>query len=349
MATASPKPVTNPSPRLRRAFLLAFLAAFVLSLGAPGLLAEDYHDNVVVVLDASGSMKDPMPGGSTSKMAAAKSALKTVLRQVPDSTSIGLLVFSARNIQDPWVFPLGPRDNDRLTAAIDRLEPYGNTPLGHYIKVGADRLLQERTRQFGYGSYRLLIVTDGEAQDQDLVNRYTPDILARGITMDVIGVAMAQAHTLARKAHSYRRADDDASLQRAVAEVLAEVARPRTDVAQSDAFELLAPLPAEVAAAALQALSTSGNHPIGEPARTSDPLSRPLKPSASQPQAVGPQPAAPNAAQPAQPVQPAQPPPPSQPVPGPRRRSGSPSIIVIIVIVIIASAAFRRMARRGPR
>lgn len=241
--------------------------AFALLLSHPGgavARAEEYHDNVVIVLDASGSMKDLMPGGQVAKIAAAKAALKTVLQHVPTNTYIGLLVFSARNVRDPWIYPLGPRRDDDLLRAIDLPDPFGNTPLGHYLKVGADRLLQERAKQFGYGSYRLLIVTDGEAQDQNLVDRFAPDVLARGITMDVIGVAMSQDHTLARKAHSYRRANDPASLQRAVAEVLAEVSKPKNDLAQADAFALLAPIPDAIALAALQALSTSGNHPIGE-------------------------------------------------------------------------------------
>ncbi|HNQ90434.1 MAG TPA: VWA domain-containing protein [Verrucomicrobiota bacterium] len=261
---------------------------------ATGSMAQEFQDNVVIVLDASGSMKDPMPGASDgNKMAAAKIALRTVLQQVPETTHIGLLVFSARGIRDPWVYPLGPRNTPALLEAIDRIEPYGNTPLGQYLKLGADRLLQERTRQYGYGSYRLLVVTDGEAQDQDLVTRYTPDIISRGITMDVIGVAMNRDHTLARKAHSYRRANDSAALQTAVAEVLAEVSRPRSDVAQNVEFDLLAPIPDEVAAAALQALSTSGNHPIGTSPR-SGPSARPrvdpdrTPPTAQQPAAPAP-------------------------------------------------------------
>jgi hypothetical protein len=87
--------------------------------------------------------------------------------------------------------------------------------------------------------------------------------MARGLTLDVIGVGMKQDHTLARKSHSYRRANDPASLQQAVAEVLAEVSKPRSDAAGAEAFDLLAPIPTEVAAAAIQALSTSGNDPIG--------------------------------------------------------------------------------------
>ncbi|HOB99219.1 MAG TPA: VWA domain-containing protein [Verrucomicrobiota bacterium] len=302
---------------------LSILVLAALSPGTPRLCAQDYHDSVVIVLDASGSMKDRMPGGEGSKMAAAKTALKTVLRQIPPTTHIGLLVFSARDVRDPWVYRLGPRNDEELTSAIDRLEPYGNTPLGRHIKQGADRLLEERAAQFGYGTYRLLVVTDGEAQDQNLVDRYAPEVLARGITMDVIGVAMRQDHTLARKAHSYRRANDAASLERAVAEVLAEVSRPRTDTAQADAFVELASLPPEVAAAALQALSASGNHPIGERPRQTAPPESTRSADDLQPAAGTPVP-------PAAPA-PAAPPGPSRPPRG--GSSGGPSWLIILAFV----------------
>ena len=250
--------------KTRQLHYLRSLTLLVAALAAGPAWSEEYSDNVVIVLDASGSMKGSLQGTGLNKMAAAKSALKAVLKKVPQSTRIGLLVFSASNLQDDWAYPLGPRDDAALSKAIDRPEPGSGTPLGQYIKVGADRLLQERAKQYGYGSYRLLIVTDGEAQDQNLVDSYTPDVIARGITVDVIGVGMKGDHTLARKAHSYRRANDPSALSRAVAEVFAEVSTPVTDLAHAEAFDLIAPIPNEVAITMIQALSTSGNHPIGE-------------------------------------------------------------------------------------
>ncbi len=225
--------------------------------------AQQFADNVVIVLDASGSMGQMMRDKRTKKMDAAKSAIKAVMQTVPESTHVGLLVFSASNLKNDWVYPLGPRNDAVMMQALDRIQPGSSTPLGAYIKQGADRLLAERKAQFGYGTYRLLIVTDGEANDKNLVNRYTPEVMARGITMDVIGVAMSQAHTLATRVHSYRRADDPESLKRAIREVFAEVGGTATDVAQAEAFDLLAPIPTEVASAMIQSLSTSGNEPIG--------------------------------------------------------------------------------------
>ena len=238
--------------------------------------AQDVADNVVVVLDASGSMAESLPGSGMNKMAAAKAALKQVLKTVPENTHVGLLVFSARDLQDDWVYPLGPRDDARLTAAIDRLQPQGGTPLGAYLKKAADRLLEERAKQFGYGSFRLLAVTDGEASDQPLVERFTPEIIARGITVDVIGVNMSGRHTLATKVHSYRSANDPVSLQRAIAEVFGEIGGSGgKDVTGADAFAELSPIPVQVAQGMIQALAVSGNQPIGERVQRSPPPSAP--------------------------------------------------------------------------
>jgi len=208
------------------------------------------HGNVVILLDASGSMGRPMADSQMTKMAAAKAALRETLTQAPPDTHIGLLVFS-------------PREDARLLEAIDAPSPGGGTPLGKYIRRAADRLLEQRARQRGYGAYRLLIVTDGEADDPDKVDRYTAEILARGVTMDVIGVDMKSDHTLAAKAHSYRRANDPESLRKAVADVFAEVADAGGDAAAENAFAEIAPIPSEIAAAMLEALARSGNEPIG--------------------------------------------------------------------------------------
>jgi hypothetical protein len=268
----------------------AIAMALWLWLAAAPAAGQD-RANVVIVLDASGSMSETLRGSHVVKMDAAKAALKEVLRKVPADTQVGLLVFSAVEKRNGWLYPLGPRDEARLARAIDLAAPGGHTPLGRYIKIGADRLLEERRRQLGYGTFRLLVVTDGEANDPDLVERHVPEVIARGITLDVIGVDMAKTHTLANRVHSYRRADDPESLRRAIAEVFAELADSGTDVAAEEAFEILAGIPDEMAAAMLTALGTSGNQPIAEvPRQTPAPA-----PAAPAPAAAPPAPAPPQA------------------------------------------------------
>ena len=224
---------------------------------APLIRAEvQVTDNVIVVVDASGSMGTPM--GGADRMSVAREALKQVLGQVPESTHIGVLVFP----RGDWVYPLGSRVEQRLNTAIDSIRSGGGTPLGSYMKRGADALLEARKKQFGYGTYRLLVVTDGEANDRNLVEGYTPDIISRGITIDVIGVDMESEHTLATKVHTYRSADNPDSLRQAITEVFAEVSSADNGQTDEDAFELIADLPKQTASEMLKSLSTTGNDPI---------------------------------------------------------------------------------------
>jgi len=224
------------------------------------------RDFVVIVLDASGSMAGRIaPNSTLDRMTAAKQALLKVSQKVTTNTHIGLLVFSDPRLKDDWVYPLGACNSARLRQAILQPQPGAGTPLGAYLKKGADRLLKARAEHHGYGTYRLIVVTDGEAQDPDLVDRFTPEITRKGLTLDVIGVAMAQRHALARHAHSYRAANDPVAMDRALSEVFAEIGGKdgRGGVSEAD-FELLKPLPIPVAAAALEALSKLENSLIGD-------------------------------------------------------------------------------------
>ena len=245
---------------------------------------DDIHkDNIVVILDASGSMQDKFSGDRTkSKMEAAKAALQEVLSKIPDDTHIGLLVFSGANIRNEWIYPLGPKDTQKLTAAIHLPQPGGNTLLGKYIRIGANRLLEQREKQYNYGNYRLLVVTDGEASDADKVKHYTPEILNRQIRVDVIGVDMKTDHMLANVVDSYRKADNPGELVAAVSQILAETDDTGTDVGGEDAFEYIAPLSSEIAADLIQQLTTPPSntsitvkHTEATPSQTTTPRKTP--------------------------------------------------------------------------
>ncbi|MEO1482437.1 MAG: vWA domain-containing protein [Myxococcota bacterium] len=241
------------------------LSLALLILGSSGIArAQEAYDSIVIVLDGSGSMDGRM-GNGQSKMVAARNALKAVLANAGENTHVGILAFGSVG-PGRWVYPLGAiEDLGRLNRAIDRIDAAGGTPLGDCIKQGADALLDDRQTKFGYGSSTLLVVTDGEANDPWFVDEYAPEVVARGIRLDVIGVAMQKDHTLARVAHSYRRANDPKALERAVSNVIAEVTSQSTDAAPGEgAFELAAAFEPEMALQVIGALANSGNHPIGE-------------------------------------------------------------------------------------
>jgi uncharacterized protein YegL len=224
---------------------------------------QETTDNVVVVVDASGSMNDRLPDHKV-KMDAAKDALKRVLAKLPSGSNVGITVFSSSvQEKDGWIYPLGKLDLRKLDSAIDGITADGGTPLGQYIKIGADRLLQARKAQFGYGSFRLIVITDGEASDSELMDRYTPDVVARNITLNVIGVGMASDHALKHFANTYQSASDAKALEQAVRQVMTEVPAGRED--GEDPFAIVnGAFSEDSAKGALGALASFGNHPIGE-------------------------------------------------------------------------------------
>ena len=210
-------------------------------------------NKVVILLDSSGSMNESMKRVRTSRMEVAHSSLLKVIDQIPQDDDVALLTFTG------WSLPLGPLDQASLKQAVMAVEPITATPLGQYMKIGADALLEKRQKD-QYGTYKLLVVTDGEASDPDLLNSYLPDIISRGIIVDVIGLDM-EDHSLRRMAHSYMSADNPESLSKALSVALAELPAA-TDT--TDDFEMLQALDSEVAEKVVDALVTPRNQPIGQ-------------------------------------------------------------------------------------
>lgn len=241
------------------------------------LLAAD--QSVVVVLDDSGSMNSPMRGESSQKMDVAKTALLKVLSDIPDGAEVGVLALNSSANQSNWIVPLGPVDRESIKNQIARIRAEGSTPLGDAMKTAADALLAAREKNV-YGTYRLLIVTDGEASDQILVDKYLPEINSRGLTTDVIGVDMNGQHSLARQVNTYRRANDPETLVQAIAQVFAETSSQDANTGESD-YDMLGGLSDEVAAAAVNSLTQINNQPIGNAlASASVAVTTPMTPSA---------------------------------------------------------------------
>ncbi len=165
-----------------------------------------------------------MGDSTVSRIDAAKSALSAVVADLPPDSQLGILLLNSGKRKakaDRWLVPIGPLEVGATLKKIQRIAADGGTPLGENLKIAADALLEARQRQV-YGDFRMLVVTDGEASDPELLADYLPDLLARGLTLDVIGVDMVGDHSLAKRSHSYRRAANAADFEKAIREVFAE-------------------------------------------------------------------------------------------------------------------------------
>lgn len=238
----------------------------IIVLGSLGLLAglamaaAASEQTVVVVLDDSGSMERVMQSGEK-RINAAKEALSAVLQRLPHDTQFGILALNSKTNGSHWIVPIGSSDTGRWMNLLKQVRAKGGTPLGVRLREGADELLQLRGKQ-PYGTYRLLVVSDGEATDAQILTSILPDLLSRGINLDVIGVDMKEDHSLAKTAHSYRRAGDRTSLTEALTEVFAESVYD-SGTGQAD-FEMLSGLPDDAASAIVKGLTVSRNDPLSE-------------------------------------------------------------------------------------
>lgn len=120
---------------------------------------------LLMVLDASLSMEEPIDGGQT-KIDAARKALHATVGSLPQNANVGMRVFGAtkNSSNDPksaacsdsqLVVPVGAGNTAKLDQAIDAYQPFGDTPIAHALKQAAADLGPE-------GQRSILLVSDGE-------------------------------------------------------------------------------------------------------------------------------------------------------------------------------------------
>jgi uncharacterized protein YegL len=223
--------------------------------------------------------------GRIQKIAAAKNAVRKVVAALPPSTNVGLFVFG--NVRNSNPVPIGPKNDDLINDAIAGIGASGGTPLGEYIQKAADQLLAQREKNLGYGWYQLIVVTDGEANDKKLMDRVATEVLRRGLAMDVIGVGMTNAHSLAKRSTSYRAANDTTALDKALEEVTAETG---SNISTSnDDFELISWLSEDQAKGIISTLGNNENQPLFEKPKVFEAaVQQPTPPNTEPPQAQQP-------------------------------------------------------------
>ena len=140
-------------------FLLG-LAGLMVAAAQPVLNLEvaRSRSDVVLVIDVSGSMAatDVQP----SRMAAARSAARTLIDQLPPSARVGLVSFDERaSLISPLTTDRGAVEN-----ALNTLRPNGNTAIGDGLELALQQVTVGRTASAARQAPALIVLlTDGSS------------------------------------------------------------------------------------------------------------------------------------------------------------------------------------------
>ncbi|MFT4165282.1 MAG: VWA domain-containing protein [Microlunatus sp.] len=226
----------RPLTRLVAVLCAGATALALLLPTAPAKADPQPADNkLMLVMDSSGSMKEKLPGG-TSKIAAAKSALDTVIDGLPESQLVGLRVYGAKVFDrkdkgactdSQRVVDLGTGNRGDLRAAVKKYQPYGETPIGYALQEAGKDLGQD-------GQRTIVLVSDGEPTCKPDPCEVAADLAEQGIDLkievvglDVAGKARAILKCIADKGRgNYYDATDAAGLVRALETISTRAARP---------------------------------------------------------------------------------------------------------------------------
>jgi Ca-activated chloride channel homolog len=218
------------------AILAITLTALMAGLAVPTAHADpDKGNKLVLVLDSSGSMKEPAGDGQT-KITAARSALTKVVGKLPAEAEVGLRVYGATVFKrtQPGActdtqlsVPIGTNNRPQLQAAIAKYKPFGETPIGY--------ALQEAAKDLGPSGQRtIVLVSDGEATCAPDPCVVAQSIAKQGIDLkiDVVGFrvggkARSQLQCVAREGRGdYYDADSTIDLEAGLDRLSTRAFRP---------------------------------------------------------------------------------------------------------------------------
>lgn len=195
------------------------------------------YGRMMLLLDSSGSMSEPAGGGQT-KIAAAKSALRTVIDGLPDEAEVGLRVFGAtvfsRNdkgacTDSQLAVEPGTDNRSELAGAVEKYKPYGETPIPHALEQAAKDLGSEGPRS-------IVLVSDGESTCAPDPCKVSAQLQADGIDLqiDVVGLSVSgqarrQLQCIAENGNGhYYDADSAGDIESRLTRVAERAVRPFT-------------------------------------------------------------------------------------------------------------------------
>lgn len=177
---------------------------------------EPDRATTVLVFDDSGSM--------SARIEAAKAAALDFAGKLPETTYFGAIGINSGVLVEPMpvaeALPV-------LAEALAALRADGGTPLTSAVRAAHDMLRVEAAQQRGFGTYQILVTTDGEADDPGRLSEEVVGILTSSpVSIATIGIGIGSGHPLNLGGETrYVAIADVADLATALEEVAAEQTR----------------------------------------------------------------------------------------------------------------------------
>lgn len=194
-------------------------------------VGSELDDNWYVVLDGSGSMGDAACSGGRrgGRIVDAEDAAVAFERRLPPDANLGLYVFDNRAWGERVALGHGRSNRADFEAAVRSVRAGAGTPLGPSLESAYAALSHQAARQGGYGTYHIVVATDGQATEpqahdpEGQMNAAVDKIVTSPIVLETIGFCIDNGHALNRPGRTvYRNAMNPDDLNRGLSEILAE-------------------------------------------------------------------------------------------------------------------------------
>lgn len=203
-------------------FLLIATALFNLSYAKELEGDLTLRKNIVILFDDSGSM---MQRGRIYK---AQKATISLLKSLKDGTNISIYALNKKMIVKLQAVENGV---ENAIKKIENIRADGSTPIGKSLEVVTKVLEREKQKQSGYGSYTIIIVTDGKANSPTTMFKAVDKAIDEGFIIKTIGLDIHD-HKL-KKVTEFVEASSQAELSNALLKAVdAEVSSDIGFVAQ---------------------------------------------------------------------------------------------------------------------
>jgi Ca-activated chloride channel homolog len=185
----------------------------------PANASVSMTSNYYFVFDGSGSMLDD------NKIIEAKKACTIFINSLPENINVGLIVFDNNRRADHdfnEVIPLSPINKQKLLDAIKAIDPNSGTPLGEAIVFAVNRLKEQRKLQMGYGEFRLIVITDGQANGKVEIKDAGLLAMQKAVPIYTLGFKMDSDHELYKWSLWHATANTQEELVKGLQETVSE-------------------------------------------------------------------------------------------------------------------------------